>query len=136
MLWNTLAVVIGLAAGVAVNMALILLNSKVLYPAPEDLDFKDKQGFQAYVDTLPAPAFLVVMAAHLGQAFVGGLVAAWLCESHPIPLALVIGGVSLLGGVMMMRTVKGPKWMLVELPLYLVLAYLAGALIEGARAAN
>ena len=130
MLWNTLAVVIGLAAGMAVNMALILLNSKVLYPAPDGLDFKDKAGFQAYVDTLPAPAFLVVMAAHLGQAFVGGLVAAWLCESHPVPLALGIGGVSLLGGVMMMRTVKGPKWMLIELPLYLVLAYVA-AVIAG-----
>ena len=63
-------------------------------------------------------------------AFVGGLVAAWLCESHPVPLALVIGGVSLLGGVMMMRTVKGPKWMLIELPLYLVLAYVA-AVIAG-----
>ena len=51
-------------------------------------------------------------------------------EFYLIPLALVIGGVSLLGGVMMMRTVKGPKWMLVELPLYLVLAYLA-AVIAG-----
>lgn len=51
MLWYTLAVVIGLAAGMAVNMALILLNSKVLYPAPDGLDFKDKAGFQAYVDT-------------------------------------------------------------------------------------
>ena len=37
----------------------------------------------------------------------------------------MIGGISLFGGVMMMRTVKGPKWMLIELPLYLVLAYVA-----------
>jgi len=129
MLWNTLAVLIGLAAGMAVNMALILLNSKVLYPAPEGLDFKDKERFQAYVDTLPAPAFLVVMVAHLGQAFVGGLVAATLAASHPVTLAMIVGGFSLLGGVMMMRTVKGPRWMLLELPLYLVLAYAAGELV-------
>ena len=132
MLWNLLAVVVGLFAGMAVNMALVLLNSKVLYPAPAGLDFKDKERFQAYVDTLPAPAFLVVMAAHLGQAFVGGLVAASLAASHPILLALIVGGVSLLGGVMMMRTVKGPRWMLLELPLYLVLAYAAGALVAPA----
>ena len=132
MLWNALSIVVGLAVGMVVNMALITLNSKVLYPAPEDLDFKDTEKFQAYVDTLPAPAFLVVMAAHLGQAFVGGLVAASLAASHPILLALIVGGVSLLGGVMMMRTVKGPRWMLLELPLYLVLAYAAGALVAPA----
>ena len=131
MLWNTLAVVIGLVAGMAVNMSLITLNAKVLYPAPKGLDMRDKQAFQAYVDTLPAPAFLVVMAAHLGQAFCGGLVAAWLGESHRVTLAMIVGGVSLLGGVMMMRAVKGPRWMLVELPLYLLLAYAAGVIVEG-----
>ena len=135
MVWNFLAVVIGLGAGMAVNMALVLLNAKVLYPAPEGLDFKDKQRFQAYVDTLPAPAFLVVMAAHLGQAFVGGLVAASLAESRPVTLALIVGGISLLGGVMMMRTVKGPRWTLIELPLYLVLAYVAGTIAAAGSAA-
>jgi hypothetical protein len=30
---------------------------------------RDKEAFQAYVDTLLVPAFLVVMAAHLGQSF-------------------------------------------------------------------
>ncbi|MHC4264191.1 MAG: hypothetical protein ACYSWX_16850 [Planctomycetota bacterium] len=134
MLWNALSIVVGLAVGMVVNMALITLNSKVLYPAPEDLDFKDTEKFQAYVDTLPAPAFLVVMAAHLGQAFFGGLVAAWMAKSHPIPLALTIGAISMLGGIMMMRTVKGPTWMLIELPLYLALAYLAGSIVEGMRA--
>ena len=61
--------------GMSVNMALITLISKVLYPAPAGLARKDRPALQPYIDTLPAPAFLVVMAAHLGQAFVGGLVA-------------------------------------------------------------
>ncbi len=131
MVWNTLAVVAGLFVGMVVNMALITLNSKVLYPMPEGVDFKDKERFQAYISTLPAPAFLIVMAAHLGQAFVGGLVAAWLGESQPITLAMIVGSISLLGGIMMMRTVKGPAWMVIELPLYLVLAYAAGAMVRG-----
>ena len=117
-------------------MALITLNSKVLYPAPAGLDVKDRPAFQAYIDTLPAPAFLVVMTAHLGQAFIGGLVAAWLGATAPITLAMIVGGLSLLGGAMMMRIVKGPKWMRIELPLYPVVAYLAGSLIQGLNAAR
>lgn len=136
MLWDSLAVVIGLVIGMTVNMALIMLNSKVLFPMPKGLNMKDTEKFQAYLDTLPAPAFLVVMAAHLGQAFVGGLAAAWFGSSSPITLALIVGGISMLGGIMMMRTIKGPRWMLIELPLYLVVAYAAGVIVEGLRAAG
>jgi hypothetical protein len=68
-LWNTLAVVIGLIAGMAINMSLITFNAKVLYPAYNGLDMRDKEACQAYVDTLLAPVFLLVMAAHLGQSF-------------------------------------------------------------------
>ena len=35
---------------------------------------------------------------------------------------------SLAGGIAMMMMFQGPKWMLVELPLYLVVAWLAGRL--------
>jgi hypothetical protein len=93
---------------------------------------RDKEAFQACVDTLPALAFLVVMAAHLGQAFFGGLVAAWVRASHRLTLAMIVGGISMLGGVIKMRAVKGPRWMLVELPLYLLLVYAAGATVQGA----
>ena len=41
-------------------------------------------------------------------------------------LAMVVGVVSLAGGVMMMTSVDGPAWMVIELPLYLVVAWLAG----------
>jgi len=135
MMWNPLAVVAGLAVGMAVNMALITLNSKVLYPMPPGTSMKEPEQFQAYVSKLPAPAFLVVMAAHLGQAFFGGWAAAWFGRSQPVLLAMIVGGVSMLGGIMMLRTVKGPRWMVVEVPLYLVVAYAAGLLVEGSRAA-
>lgn len=133
MLWNVFAVFVGLVVGMAWNMALITLNSKALYPMPAGVDVKDKAAFQAYVDTLPTAAFLVVMAAHLGQAFFGGLTAAWLGGSHPVALAMVVGGVSMVGGIMMLRAVRGPAWMVVELPLYLVLSYAAGAVVAAAQ---
>ena len=132
---SVLSVIVGMVAGMAVNMALITLNSSVLYPMPEGTTFEDTEAFQAYLDTLPAPAFLVVMAAHLGQALVGGWVAARLSAKAPVRQALIVGALSMAGGIQMLRTASGPVWMWVEVPLYLVLAYLAGRSV-GARGAG
>jgi len=136
MMWNPLAVLAGLAIGMAVNMALITLNSRVLFPMPEGTSMQDPEQFQAYVSKLPAHAFVVVMAAHLGQAFFGGWAAAFFGRSQPVLLAMIVGGISMVGGVMMLRAVKGPRWMVLEVPLYLVVAYGAGLLVEGARVAT
>jgi len=136
MLRNLLAVLVGLVVGMAVNMALITLNSSVLYPAPEGLDMQDTEAFQAYLDTLPATAFLVVMAAHLGQATVGGWVAARLSATNPVRLALIAGAVTMAGGLMMLFTVTGPVWMWLEVPLYLVLPWMVGKRVQAARAAK
>ncbi len=127
------AVLVGLAVGMAVNMGLIQLNSTLLYPAPEGTDMGDPEQLQAYMDTLPAAAFLVVMAAHLGQALLGGWLAACLAVKRPILLALIVGAFTMVGGIMMMKMVTGPPWMLVELPLYLLLPYLAGRSVARSR---
>ena len=126
MIQNTLAVVVGLIAGMAVNMSLIMLNGRVLFPMPSGMDMKDTEQMNAYVATLPTIALLVVIIAHLGQSFVGAWVAARVGASSPMVLAMIVGAGSLAGGIMMMMSVKGPKWMAIELPLYLVVAWLAG----------
>lgn len=133
---NVGAVIAGLVAGFAVNMAFITLNTKWLYPAPEGLDPNKTAQYQAYLDTLPATAFVVVMLAHLGQAFVGGWVAARLGNSRPVLLAMIIGVLSLAGGIWAMQMFKGPTFMYAELPLYLVLAWLAGRMVEKQRAGS
>ncbi|QDU66170.1 hypothetical protein [Engelhardtia mirabilis] len=135
MIRNILAVVIGLVAGMAVNMALVLLNVYVLYPMPEGTSMQDPEQFNAYLGTLPATAFLVVLAAHLGQSFVGAWTAARLGASRPMALAMIVGALSLAAGVANMMTVDGPSWLSVELPLYLVVAWLAGRMEVRRRAA-
>ena len=132
---NILAVIVGLAVGMAVNASIIEFNSRVLFPAPEGADLNDMVQLRAYVETLPASAFLVVMLAHLGQSFVGGWVAARAGASRPRLLALIIGAISLAGGIMMIMEIRGPSWFVVELPLYLVVAWLAGHLECRRRAA-
>ena len=100
------------------------------------MDMYDPVQMNAYIATLPVAAFLVVMAAHLGQSFVGGWTAARLGKSKPLVLAMIVGVISLIGGVANMMSLDGPDWMLIELPLYLVVAWAAGQMEIKRRAAQ
>ena len=132
---NVGAVIVGLVVGMLINMALVMLNAYVLFPMPEGTDMSNPDQMNAYVSTLPAVAFLVVLAAHLAQSFVGGWVAARLCASKPMWMAMIIGVVSLIAGVVNAMQIRGPAWLYIEFPLYLVVAWLAGRMEVRRRAA-
>ncbi len=134
MLRNILALVLGLAAGMAVNMGIIMLNSSLLFPMPAGTSMADPEQMNAYVASLPILALLVVMVAHLGQAFVGGFVAARLAASKPMLLAMIIGALSLLGGIMNAMSIHTPTWFYIEMPLYLLFAWTAGRIAIEQRA--
>ena len=131
---NALAVVAGYFVGSAINMGLIQLNMQVLFPPEAGLNVGDPEQFQAYIDALPVQALLVIVLAHLSQAFVGASVAARIAESRPMVVAMGIGALSLAGGVMAFVMIESPSWMTIELPLYLALAWAAGKLEEKRRA--
>jgi hypothetical protein len=135
MIRNIVAVIAGLVVGMLVNMALVLLNVYVFFPMPPGTDMADPEQFNAYIATLPTAAFFLVLAAHLGQSFVGGWAAARIGSSRPMMLAMIVGVGTLAGGIINMMTVKGPTWMYIELPLYLVVAWLAGRMEVNRRAA-
>ena len=133
---NFLAVVAGLVVGMAVNMGLVLLNAYVLYPMPEGTDFQDPEQINAYIATLPTAAFFVVLAAHLGQAYFGGWVAAR-SGTRPMQPALIVGATSALGGYWnLIQLTEAPSWMWIEMPLYFVLAWVAGRGVAKRRAKN
>ena len=136
MVRNVVAVVVGLAVGMVVNMALVMLNVGVLFPMPEGTSMADPERFAAYLAALPATAFLVAVVAHLGQAFVGGWTAARLGASHPVVLALIVGGFTLVGGVINLIQLPGPTWMWLEVPLYLLVALAAGRREQRRRVAS
>ncbi len=136
MLRNIAAVVAGLVVGGALNMALVLLNAEVLYPMPPGTDMNNPEQLADWIRGLPAPAFLVVMLAHLLQAGVGGYVAARLAASRPLLLALVVGGITLVGGLINLVSLPGPDWLWIEVPLYLLVAWAAGSLELRRRAAR
>ncbi|MHC4839568.1 MAG: hypothetical protein ACYTDT_01225 [Planctomycetota bacterium] len=131
---NIVAVIVGLVVGMALNMTIVQLNTLVFYPMPEGTTTADTEKFNAYLETLPALAFVVAMVAHLVQATVGGWLAARLGHSRPKLLAMIVGVLSLIGGVMAYMMFKGPSWMMIEFPLYLILAGLVGKLEANRRA--
>ena len=126
MIRNIGAVVVGIVVGMAFNMTLIQLNFQVLFPMPSGTDMNKPEQFNAFLAGLPHTAFIVVLFAHLGQSFVGAWLAARLASSHRMTLAMIVGTVALIGGIMAMFMIDGPRWLVIELPLYLVVAWAAG----------
>lgn len=131
---GVLSTIFGFLVGSAFNMAVVVLNALVLFPMPPGSDFNNPSQVAEWAKSLPTAAYLVVMVAHLGQAFVGGWVAARFTPVRPLLPALVVGLLSLVGGVLNMLQIPGPAWMWAEVPLYLVLAGLAGRMEERRRA--
>ncbi len=133
MLRNIGAVIVGLVAGMIFNMALVQINLSI-FPLPEGADPADATAMKEAIGAMPAAAWILVFAAHLGQAFVGGWVAARLGRSQPMLLALIVGGLSLAGGVANVLILSAPTWTWIEMPFYLVFAWLAGRIETSRRA--
>lgn len=131
---NALAVLAGMVVGGVFNMAVVTGNS-ALYTPPQGADLSDPAQFAAYIGTLPAAAFLIVMTAHLGQAFLGGGVAARLATSHATAMAMIVGGLTMLACVANLVVLPAPAWMWIEVPLSLVVAWGAAKLVERVRPA-
>ena len=134
---SVLRTVFGIAVGIFVgslcNMGIGFANT-LIFPMPEGISFSDafneetKQAVLDWIGSLPQTAFILVLVAHLSQAFVGGLIAGLISKNHVRVAAMVVGCVTLLGGVMNMMTVPAPVWLWIEMPLYLVCAWWAGGL--------
>ncbi|MDE0961096.1 MAG: DUF418 domain-containing protein [Planctomycetota bacterium] len=128
-LQNFLALLLGLVVGMAFNMLLVISNL-FFFPMPEGVTMDDQEGFSAWAAHLPDSAFILPMVAHLAQAFFGGWLAARLGTLfgvlHPMRLAMSIGVLSLVAGIMNALSLQIPTWMWIEMPFYLVLAWAAG----------
>ena len=105
----------------------------MLFPMPEGVSWQDETAFVAWIKTLPQTALILVIVAHLGQAFFGGFVVAWIAKQNMMCVAMTVGVLTLLGGIMNMMTIPAPNWMWFEMPLYLVVAWLAGTLVMRMR---
>jgi hypothetical protein len=130
---NIAAVIAGLVVGMIVNLALIQLNT-VFFPLPDGVDMTNTAQMRDVIQGMPAAAWILVIAAHLGQAFVGGWVAARLGASRRMMLAIIVGLLSLAGGIANALMLSAPLWTWIEMPFYPVVAWLAGRMELARRA--
>jgi hypothetical protein len=116
-----------------VNLALVQLNT-VFFPLPEGVTMSDTAQMKDAIQDMPPAAWILVLAAHLGQAFVGGWFAARIGGSRHMMLAMIVGLLSLAGGIANAVMLSTPVWTWIEMPFYLVVAWLAGRMELARRA--
>ena len=129
---NVLAIVVGVVIGAPVNMGRVVTGSRTV-PPPTGVDVTTVEGLRAGMPLMQPMNFLFPFLAHSVGTLAGAFVAAKLAASRRLPIALSIGVVFLVGGVMMVYEVGGPAWFIAAdlLLAYLPAAYL-GAWLAGA----
>lgn len=106
---NALALVAGLAAAWCVNMGLIMTSGFVVAP-PQGADMFTAEGIRAAMPRMSPVHYLMPFLAHALGTLVGGFAAAAIAAGHKMKIALAIGVVFLLLGVVMISLVGGPLW--------------------------
>jgi len=133
MIRKTLAVVIGIVAGSAFNMAMVTASHAV-FPLPERIDPNDFEAFKGYVEThgIPTGALLMVLVAHAGGSLVSGFVCGLIAMRPWYVAAIGLGLLWTCGGVAMLMMLPAPIWFAVaDVALY-VPAALLGVRMGGA----
>ncbi len=97
---NFLFVIVSLIIGGIINYGLILLGDN-LVAAPEGVDPSDLESIKANVKLYSAKHFVVPFVAHAVGTLAGAYAISKLAVSNYKRLALIIGAVFFLGGIMM-----------------------------------
>ena len=126
------AVIVGLFIGGTVNLGTGMLNV-LIFPMPDGVSWNDSEAINEWIKDLPQSAFILVLVAHVSQAFVGGFVAALIAKRNMMCVAMAVGVLSLAAGIMNLLMIPAPSWLWVEMPLYLVAAWVAGKLVVSMR---
>lgn len=106
---NILAVIVGFICGSIVNMGIVVFVSP-LFPLPEGVDPASMESIKANIDRFSFANFMVPFSAHALGTFVGAFFTALLARSAKLPLAILIGGLNLLGGIAAVAMIGGPLW--------------------------
>lgn len=134
-LFDTLGVVLGIAAGMIFMMSLHWASTFV-YPLPEGVDFMSQEPenqarLKEWFGTLPTGAFLLATVCHGLGCMVGAFVAMLVSGRRSLVPPLVVGVFFTVCGIMNLSSVPHPAWFpFVDLPVYVVLAIVAGLLLK------
>ncbi|EAS19956.1 conserved hypothetical protein [Flavobacteria bacterium BBFL7] len=123
---NIIAVVAGWIVGSVINMLLINTGHSV-FPV-SGIDINDMDAYASVMPDLEPKYFLFPFLAHAVGTLVGALIAAKVATTHHMKMALIVGGLFLLGGIAVNYMLPGPTWFtaLDLLVAYIPMAWLGG----------
>ena len=122
---NLAAIIVGLAVGSLVNMALVTISGVVI-PPPAGADLSTFENLRASIHLFEAKHFLFPFLAHALGTLAGATVAVLLANRRRMRFALAIGTLFLAVGVVNIILLPAPLWFSVA---DLLLAYLPMAWI-------
>jgi hypothetical protein len=128
---NIIAVLVGIVSGSILNGAIINISSSII-PPPAGVDITTEEGLKATIHLFEPINFLMPFLAHALGTFLGALICVIIAVTHHIELALGVGFIFLLGGIMMVVMLPSPLWFnaLDLLGAYIPMAYLAAKILK------
>lgn len=129
MLRNILGVLVGASVCIVLNSLLLGLMMKLI-GTPDGFDPNDPSTYHL----LQARHYLSPFVAHALPSLVGGAIAALIAAARKITIALLVGALHLLGGIVAAFLIPAPAWFtaLDLMVAYLPMAWLGGRLAETA----
>ena len=109
---NVLAIIVGLIAGSAVNMGLVMAGAQII-PLPAGVDVTDVESIKTHLHLFEFRHFVVPFLAHAMGTLVGAYVAVIIAASHKMMLGLVIGVLFLIFGIINVFMLPSPAWFVV-----------------------
>lgn len=122
---NTLAFLAAVILGMVVNGSLITISAQVI-PPPAGVDVTQAESLAANIHRFEPKHFLTPFLAHALGTLAGAIAVTLLAASQQKKLALAIGALFLIGGVMAAFMIPAPVWFI---GLDLLVAYLPMALL-------
>ena len=124
---NILAIIAGIIVGSLVNMAIIMIGMFII-PAPDGVDPWDPESIKANMDAFTHIHFIFPFLAHAVGTLVGAFVAAKIAANNKFKIAMVVGAIFLVFGVINLMSLSGPMWFNVvdAVGAYIPMGYLGG----------
>lgn len=128
---NILAVILGVFAGGAVNMGIIMISNYII-PPPAGADLKTMEGLLASMPLMEPKHFLMPFLAHALGTLIGAGITAAIASKCKMHFAVGISIWFLIGGIINVIILPSPLWFtLVDLiGAYLPMGYIAGKIIS------
>jgi len=109
---NIAAVIVGIIAGGAVNMAIVTFGPSVI-PPPPGVDVTNTESIAASMHLFQPKHFAVPFLAHALGTLAGALIVCLAAASNQARLPYVVGAVFFIGGIAASIMIPAPLWFIV-----------------------